>query len=319
MRGVIKRMEQVCFGIDIGGTSVKAGLFHTNGTLINKWDFLTNRTQDGRDILSSVAQFIKSKIEELNISKEQVIGIGIGIPGPVTEDGRVLMLANLGLADFNVDREVSEMTGLKVKTANDANVAAMGEYWMGGGKGYKNLVLATLGTGVGGGIILGGHIITGYNGAAGEIGHIHVNDEETRSCGCGKKGCLEQYASASGIVNLAKKLLNENKEPSALRGIKEISAKSVLDNAKKGDAISLQVVEKACDYLGLAFSHIAHVLDPDAFVIGGGVSKAGNILIETTRKYYNQYVIDSMKNKDIKLATLGNDAGIYGAAKLLIG
>lgn len=311
-------MEKVCFGIDIGGTAVKAGLFNTEGKLLHKWDFSTQRTEDGKDILRDVAKFITNKIEELKLSKDSVIGVGVGIPGPVTDDGQVLMLANLGLANFNIEKEMSEMTGLKVKAGNDANVAAMGEYWMGGGKGYKSLVLATLGTGVGGGIILNGHILSGSNGAAGEIGHIHVNDQETSSCGCNKKGCLEQYASATGIVKLAKQFLNESKEPSTLREKEDISAKMVFDHAKAGDKIALEAVDKACYYLGLAMAHIAQVVDPEAFVIGGGVSMAGDILTETIKKYYNKYVIDSLKDKEFKLATLGNDAGIYGAAKLII-
>ena len=312
-------MEQVCFGIDIGGTAVKAGLFNTEGKILNQWDFSTQRTEDGKDILRDVAKFIKAKIEELQIPVESVMGVGVGIPGPVTDEGQVLMLANLGLANFNIEKEMSEMTGLKVKAGNDANVAAMGEYWMGGGKGYKNLVLVTLGTGVGGGIILNGHILSGSNGAAGEIGHIHVNDVETGSCGCGKKGCLEQYASATGIVKLAKMYLAETEEPSALRGCDDISAKMIFDCAKDGDKLSMKAVEKACYYLGLAMAHIAQVVDPEAFVIGGGVSKAGDILTEKIKKYYNEYVIESLKNKEFKLATLGNDAGIYGAAKLMIG
>ena len=315
----INMMEQVCFGIDIGGTAVKAGLFNTEGKLLHKWDFSTQRTEDGKDILRDVAKFIKNKIEELKLPMESVVGVGVGIPGPVTDDGQVLMLANLGLANFNIEKEMSEMTGLKVKAGNDANVAAMGEYWMGGGKGYRSLVLATLGTGVGGGIILNGHIVSGSNGAAGEIGHIHVNsDEKTDHCGCGKMGCLEQYASATGIVKLAKKFLNESAEPSSLRGKEEISAKMVFDHAKAGDKLALAAVDKACYYLGLALSHAAHVVDPEAFVIGGGVSMAGEILTETIKKYYNEFVIDSLKNKEFKLATLGNDAGIYGAAKLII-
>ena len=312
-------MEQVCFGIDIGGTAVKAGLFNTEGKILNQWDFSTQRTEDGKDILRDVAKFIKAKIEELQIPVESVMGVGVGIPGPVTDEGQVLMLANLGLANFNIEKEMSEMTGLKVKAGNDANVAAMGEYWMGGGKGYKNLVLVTLGTGVGGGIILNGHILSGSNGAAGEIGHIHVNDVETGSCGCGKKGCLEQYASATGIVKLAKMYLAETEEPSALRDCDDISAKMIFDCAKDGDKLSMKAVEKACYYLGLAMAHIAQVVDPEAFVIGGGVSKAGDILTEKIKKYYNEYVIESLKNKEFKLATLGNDAGIYGAAKLIIG
>lgn len=311
-------MEQLCFGIDIGGTAVKAGLFNTEGKLLNKWDFSTQRTEDGKDILRDVANFIKNKIEELKLTKESVIGVGVGIPGPVTDDGQVLMLANLGLANFNIEKEMSEMTGLKVKAGNDANVAAMGEYWMGGGKGYKSLVLATLGTGVGGGIILNGHILSGSNGAAGEIGHILVNEEETDHCGCNKQGCLEQYASATGIVRLAKQFLAASDEPSTLRGKEEISAKMVFDHAKAGDKLALAVVDKACYYLGLALAHIAHVVDPEAFVIGGGVSKAGEIITETVKKHYNKYVIDSLKDKEFKLATLGNDAGIYGAAKLII-
>ncbi len=311
-------MEQVCFGIDIGGTAVKAGLFNRSGELLHKWDFSTQRTEDGKDILRDVAKFIRNKINELKLPIESVIGVGVGIPGPVTEDGQVLMLANLGLANFNIEKEMSEMTGLKVKAGNDANVAAMGEYWMGGGKGYNSMVLATLGTGVGGGIILNGHILSGSNGAAGEIGHIHVNDDEESSCGCKKKGCLEQYASATGIVRLAKKFLSESEETSSLRDRDEISAKMVFDRANEGDKLALAVVDKACYYLGLAMAHIAQVVDPEAFVIGGGVSKAGDIITETVKKHYNQYVIDSLKDKEFKLATLGNDAGIYGAAKLII-
>ena len=311
-------MDKVCFGFDIGGTAVKAGLFNTEGKLLEKWEFATQRTEDGKDILRDVAKFTKDKINELKLPKEAVIGVGVGIPGPVTEDGQVLMLANLGLANFNLEKEMSEMTGLKVKAGNDANVAAMGEFWMGGGKGYQNLVLVTLGTGVGGGIILNGHILSGSKGSAGEIGHILVNEEETELCGCKKKGCLEQYASASGIVRLAKKALKESGEASALRGMDEISAKMIFDYAKKGDKLAQEVVEEACRYLGLALSHIAQVVDPEVFVIGGGVSKAGEILTETIKKYYNNYVIASLKNKEFKLATLGNDAGIYGAAKLII-
>ncbi|MGF7143631.1 glucokinase [Anaerotaenia torta] len=311
-------MERICFGIDIGGTAVKAGLFNTEGKLLHKWDFSTRRTEDGKDILRDTSEFIKNKIEELKLPPESVAGVGVGIPGPVTDEGQVLMLANLGLANFNIEKEMSEMTGLKVKAGNDANVAAMGEYWMGGGKGYRSLVLATLGTGVGGGIILNGHILSGSNGAAGEIGHIHVENAENDTCGCGKKGCLEQYASATGIVKLAKRILEETAEPSSLRGREEISAKTVFDHAKAGDKLALAVVDKACRYLGLALSHVAHVVDPEAFVIGGGVSMAGEILIENIRKYYNEFSIESLKNKEFRLATLGNDAGIYGAAKLII-
>lgn len=311
-------MEQVCFGIDIGGTAVKAGLFNAEGKLLNKWDFATRITENGKDILKDVADFIKGKIEELQIPKESIVGVGVGIPGPVKENGDVLELANLGLGYFNIEEELTSLIGLKVKAGNDANVAAMGEYWMGGGKGYSNVVLLTLGTGVGGGIILNGHILAGTNGAAGEVGHIIVNEEETSQCGCKKRGCLEQYASATGIVRLAKQALSNSTEPSALRDAGEIDARLIFDSAKSGDKLAMEVVEKACHYLGIATAHIAQVIDPEAFVIGGGVSKAGEILTETIKKYYNIFAMDALKNKEFKLATLGNDAGIYGAAKLIL-
>jgi glucokinase len=311
-------MEQVCFGIDIGGTAVKVGMFNTEGQLLDKWDFATRKTGDGKDILKDSAQFILDKMKELKLEKENVIGVGVGIPGPVKDNGEVLELANLGLGHFNIEELMINHTGLKVKAGNDANVAALGELWVGGGKGYHNMVLATLGTGVGGGIILNGTVLAGSNGAAGEIGHIFVNEEETNKCGCGKKGCLEQYASATGIVRLAKNLMAKTEEASTMRSYPELSAKAVFDCAKAGDKLALETVEKACYYLGVAFAHVAQVIDPEVFVVGGGVSKAGEIITETTKKYYNEHVMDALKNKEFKLATLGNDAGIYGAAKLLL-
>lgn len=311
-------MSKVCFGIDIGGTAVKVGLFDTEGKLLNKWDFVTRKTGNGKDILKDAAQYILNKMKELDLKKENVLGVGVGIPGPVKDNGDVLELANLGMGYFNIEDEMTEMTGLKVKAANDANVAALGEYWMGGGKGYQNMVLATLGTGVGGGIILNGHVLAGSNGAGGEIGHILVNEDEALTCGCGKHGCLEQYASATGVVRVAKRILEASTETSSLRTYNELSAKNVFDCAKAGDKLALEAVEKACYYLGLAMSHIAQTIDPEVFVIGGGVSKAGEIITETVKKYYNGMVMNALKNKEFKLATLGNDAGIYGAAKLII-
>lgn len=311
-------MDNVCFGIDIGGTAVKVGLFNTEGKLLDKWDFATRKTKDGRDILKDSAEFIKDKIQELKISQERVIGVGVGVPGPVKDNGEVQELPNLGLGHFNIEEEMANLTGLKVKAGNDANVAALGEQWMGSGKGYKSMVLVTLGTGVGGGIIVNGSILAGSNGAGGEIGHIYVNEEEESTCGCGKKGCLEQYASATGMVRLAKQFLAETNEASELRKYEEISAKTVFDMAKAGDALALKIVDRACRYLGVAMAHIAQVIDPEAFVIGGGVSKAGDILTDTIRKHYNGNVMDALKNKEFKLAILGNDAGIYGAARLIL-
>ena len=312
-------MERLCFGIDIGGTSVKLGLFTENGNLLDKWKIPTRREDSGSHILEDVAASVKKKIADDNLVRESIIGIGIGVPGPVTEDGTVINCVNLGWGIFNVSEETEKLTGFKTRVGNDANVAALGEMWQGGGRGYKNLIMVTLGTGVGGGVILNGEILTGSNGAAGEIGHITVNPFEEDKCNCGRPGCLEQFASATGIVKEAKRLLDKSKEPSKLREIQHLSAKAIFDCAKEGDTLANELVEELCRYLALALSHIAHVVDPEAFVIGGGVSKAGTMLTDLTKKFYENNVLFALKNKDFKLAELGNDAGIYGSAKLIIG
>lgn len=313
------KMEKVCFGVDIGGTSVKLGVFTEHGDLRDKWEIPTRKENEGKYILDDVAKSIQSKLAEFNMEAGNVIGVGIGVPGPVTADGTVLKCVNLGWGIFNVAEEMKKLTGFNTRVGNDANVAALGEMWQGGGKGYENLVMVTLGTGVGGGVIQNGEIVTGSNGAAGEIGHILVNYDEEDTCGCGKHGCLEQFASATGIVKEAKRLLSSSKEPSKLRDIPYISAKIIFDLAKEGDALAIKSVEQLGKYLGIALSHVAAVVDPQAFVIGGGVSKAGEILTDVIKKYYENYVMYALKGKEFNLATLGNDAGIFGSAKLVIG
>lgn len=312
-------MERLCFGIDIGGTSVKLGLFNEKGNLLDKWDIPTRTDNGGELILADVASSVQNKIEEAKLVKEQIIGIGIGVPGPVMEDGTVLRCVNLGWGVFNVADEMKRLTGFNTKAGNDANVAALGEMWQGGGKGYKNLIMVTLGTGVGGGVILDGEILTGSKGAAGEIGHITVNYDEKDSCNCGKHGCLEQFASATGIVKEARRLLNKSEEPSKLRELQHLSSKTIFDCAKEGDILANRLVEQLGWYLGIALSHVASVVDPQAFVIGGGVSKAGSMLTDLIKKYYENNVMIALKDKEFKLAELGNDAGIYGSAKLIIG
>lgn len=311
-------MEQYCFGIDIGGTSVKCGLFTKQGELKEKWEIPTRRENHGANVPQDVADTILSKLQEHGIAKTDVLGVGIGVPGPVTEDGTVLKCANLGWDIFNVNEKMSSLTGLRVAAGNDANVAALGEMWQGGGKGYEDVVMVTLGTGVGGGVIIDGTVVAGSSGAGGEIGHMIVNPLETDLCGCGGHGHLEQYASATGIVRMAKKRLKEQTEESTLRTLKEISAKNVFDAAKSGDAVAMELVEELGRYLGLALSHVAATVDPQVFVIGGGVSKAGSILIDVIRKYYNQNILFALANKEFRLAELGNDAGIYGCAKLIL-
>lgn len=312
-------MSKYCFGVDIGGTTVKIGLFSTKGELLDKWEIVTRKDEGGSLILSDVAKAVEDKLIELKVSKDDVSGIGLGVPGPITEDGRVLKCVNLGWGIFNVAEGVTKLTGIEnVKVGNDANVAALGEMWKGGGRGYKNMVMVTLGTGVGGGIIINGKILAGSNGAAGEIGHLTVNYDEEETCGCGKKGCLEQFASATGIVKEANRLLFESDKPSKLRDIQYLSAKAIFDTAKEGDELANVLVDELGRYLGLACSHIAAVVDPQAFVIGGGVSKAGTILTDVIKKYYESNVMFALKGKVFELAQLGNDAGIYGCAKMVV-
>ena len=257
-------------------------------------------------------------MKSASIAKEDVEGIGVGVPGPVLEDGSVSVCVNLGWGQVQVADELSSKTGLLVKVGNDANVAALGEMWQGGGKGYTGVVMVTLGTGVGGGIIHNGKIIPGANGAGGEIGHITVNTEETDTCGCGRHGCLEQYASATGIVRMAKKLLAEKDAESSLRGFEPLTAKDIFDEAKKGDALALEAVEILGETLGMALSNIACVVNPQVFVIGGGVSKAGDILIDTVAKHFKEHAFASCKDTRFALASLGNDAGMYGCVQMIL-
>lgn len=313
-------MKKYGIGIDIGGTTCKLGLFTTTGELLEKWEIPTDTSDEGKNILSDIAWFLKKKMETQMLQKEDIEGIGIGIPGPVRSDGVVPVCVNLGWKNKNIIKEMQTlMDGIKVKAANDANVAALGEMWQGGGRGNKNLVMVTLGTGVGGGIIIDGEIMPGSNGAGGEIGHITVNPHETVACNCGRKGCLEQYASATGIVRLAREHLAKSHESSLLEEIGEVTAKAVFDVYKDGDKTAEDIVEEFARILGSALSNLACVLDPEVFVIGGGVSKAGKPLLDAVEKYYRQSAFSSCDFIRFALASLGNDAGIYGCVKLILG
>ncbi len=313
------KMEKLCFGVDIGGTTIKLGMFNIDGEIKEKWEITTRKADNGKYILEDISTSILGKMSRYDIAPEKCVGIGIGVPGPVTKDGTVLKCVNLGWGVMSVAEKVHERTKVKnIKVANDANVAALGEMWKGGGAGYKNIVMVTLGTGVGGGIIIDGHILTGYNGAAGEIGHIVVNSEEEDECGCSKHGCLEQYASAKGIVRIAHRILDSTEEPSMLREPKRLSAKKVFDMAKEGDKVAIRVIDSFGRYLGLALAHVAQVVDPEVFVIGGGVSRAGQIVTDAVSKYYEENVMFALKNKQFNLAELGNEAGIYGSARMVI-
>lgn len=310
-------MKQYGFGVDIGGTTCKIGFFDMSGTVLEKWEIKTNTENGGVSILNDVAAEVLGKIQERGIKKEDVQGIGLGVPGPVGNDGTVYKCVNLGWDIFNVETELYKKTGLLVKAGNDANVAALGEMWQGGGKGHEDVVMITLGTGVGGGIIINGEILTGSTGAGGEIGHIHVEDNETEACNCGNFGCLEEYASATGITRLANRALKASDKESVLR-TGEVSAKAVFDAVKAGDELAIEVACAFGEYLGKGLGVIASVIDPEIFVIGGGVSKAGEILFDYIRPPFERTVFHGCRDTKFALATLGNDAGIYGAARMVL-
>ncbi len=312
-------MKPYAFGIDLGGTTAKLGFFTTDGTLLEKWEVPTDTSNCGVHILPNLAAAVLAKMAEKEISADDLAGVGIGVPGAVRDNGFVPVCANLnGFGDCNVSQELSALLGgIPVETANDANIAALGEYWVGGAKDYNSVVLATLGTGVGGGVIINGKIIAGSHGAAGEIGHVTVNRAERATCGCGKKGCLEQYSSATGVVRGMKRILAEFNDPSVLRD-KKFVAKDVFDAAREGDALALLSIDEMSAHLGHALSAISESLDPDIFLLGGGVSRAGDILIDAVTKHYQTYVFPYCRETPIKIATLGNDAGIYGAVRLLL-
>lgn len=311
-------MKTYGFGVDIGGTTVKLGLFRTSGELLDKWEIPTRKENGGSQILPDVAESVKEKLTERGIDTEDVQGIGVGVPGPVTPEGVVRRCVNLGWGVFDVEDTLSGLTGYPVKAGNDANVAALGELWQGAGKGANNMVMVTLGTGIGGGVIIDGHIVAGATGAGGEIGHIPVSDDETLTCGCGKKGCLEQYASATGVVTLTKRALEASDRPSRLRELPEPTAKDLFDAAKANDALALEVLEQFGKILGKGLASVACVVNPEMFVIGGGVSKAGRIVTDAVEKYYTQYAFHACREAQFKLAELGNDAGIYGCVKMIL-
>lgn len=315
-------MNQYCVGIDVGGTSVKCGIFTINGVLMDKWEVPTRKEEAGRFILPDVADALKRRLSDKGMELSDIEGIGIGVPGPVEPNGFVHVCVNLGWHDRWPAKEMQELMGGRVKCAvgNDANVAALGEMWQGGGKGHENLLMVTLGTGVGGGLIVDGHIIAGVHGAGAEIGHIHVRDGEKESCNCGGHGCLEQVASATGIVREAWRNLRESEEPSTMRDFgPTLSARDVCDCAKAGDPLAMKTIDTSMHYLGLVMATVSMVADPEIYVIGGGVSRAGQFLIDLARKHYEALTPLLNTKADIVLATLGNDAGIYGSARLVLG
>ena len=306
------------FGIDLGGTTVKIAYFDETGNMLEKWEIPTVTANGGEQILPDIAASIRAFIEAHQINETNILGLGIGVPGPVNAKGVVNKCINLGWGVFNIAEKLTALTGFPVKAGNDANVAALGEFWKGGGQGCDNMVFVTLGTGVGGGIVVEGNLLHGAHGSGAEIGHICVNPEETVACNCGNRGCVEQYCSATGIVRLAKLHLAAVETPSVLRAVENLTCKDIFDAAKAGDEAALAVLDKVYRYMGLFLANVCSTVNPEVVVIGGGVSKAGDMLISGVEPYFHKHVFHAAGGAKFAMASLGNDAGAYGAFKLAV-
>lgn len=309
-------MMKYGFGVDVGGTTVKFGLFGEDGTLLEKRELPTNTANGGAAILPDIAAAIEECLRNHKIEKSEVSGIGIGVPGPVDDDGNVNCCVNLGWGVFNLHDALGELTGLPVKAGNDANVAALGEYFCGGGAGSRSMIMITIGTGIGGGYVKDGQVLNGAHGVAGELGHITINRDETEYCTCGKRGCAEQYASARGMVMLAKKFLASSDLPSVLSDT-DFSSKELFAAAENGDAAAQQILEQVFDILGETVADACCLFDPELVVLGGGVSKAGKLLLDGVHRHFTEYMFHACKDTRFALAKLGNDAGICGAFRLI--
>ena len=306
------------FGVDLGGTTVKIAYFDENGTMLNKWEIPTVTENNGAAILPDIAASILQFLDQKDIDRSSVIGVGIGVPGPVDGKGVVNKCVNLGWGVFNISETLSQLTGFPVKAGNDANVAALGEFWKGGGQGCDNMVFVTLGTGVGGGIVVEGNLLHGAHGSGAEIGHLCVNPEETIPCNCGNYGCVEQYCSATGIVRMAKLYLEANDVPSALNGIEPLTCKDIFDAGKAGDEAANAILDQVYAYMGLFLGNVCSTVNPEVVVIGGGVSKAGDMLVKGIEPYFHKHVFHAAGAAQFAMASLGNDAGAYGAFKLAL-
>ena len=316
-------MSKKIIGIDLGGTTAKFAILTNEGEIQQKWSIVTDITDKGTHIVPAIVDSINEQLEKYQLSPEDFIGIGMGSPGTVDRtEGTVIGAYNLNWTTSQpVKQLIEEGTGIPFAIDNDANVAALGERWRGAGENEDDVVFITLGTGVGGGIIAGGRLVHGIAGAAGELGHITV-DPEGYDCTCGKKGCLETVASATGVVRLARDLSNEYSGDSKLKySIDDgqlITAKDEFDLAKENDKLAVSVIDKVAYYLGMACGSVANVLNPSTIVIGGGVSHAGIFLTDQIKTYFDQFTYPTIrKTTKIRLAELGNNAGVIGASSLI--
>lgn len=311
--------KKYVFGADIGGTAVKVGLFDEKGNLVDHWQIPTLLKDQGAVILSDVYTAMDGMLDIHDLNWANVVGIGLAVPGPVTEDGFVPAAVNLGWKNYGVKKEMQRLTSISnICVENDAKAAALGEYWKGGWGDFRSAVMITIGTAIGGAVILDGKVLRGAFGAAGELSHIQVNPAETVPCACGKCGHLQQYVSTDAILTSVKQRLSASDQPSFLHLIADITVKDVFDAAKAGDNIALESVEKMARLLARAMAMVSCVIDPELFIIGGGVSNAGEFLLELLRREFRKTALTMCENARIEAANTGSNAGIYGAAAPLL-
>ncbi|MBR0159681.1 MAG: ROK family glucokinase [Oscillospiraceae bacterium] len=313
-------MKPYVFGVDVGGTAIKLGFFGPEGKLLKKWKIPTRIENSGSHILPDIVSEMEKTLAAANVDWADVEGVGIGIPSPVTEDGIVLRCINLDWGVFSIPERLRKLQPAiqRIRVANDVNAATLGEMKHGGGKGRNSIVMVTLGTGIGGGVIVNGKMVFGRSGAAGEIGHICVNPDETERCRCGHRGCLEQYCSATGLLKMTRRRMAQNpEEETVLRDMTDFTAKDICDAARDGDYVANDMLKRLGRRLGIALSAVAGTVDPDVILIGGGLSSAGDILFDKIITYYRTYAFHAYQDTEFALAKLGNDAGIYGCMEMV--
>lgn len=317
-------LDKKIIGIDLGGTTAKFAILNLDGEIQTKWSIETDISEEGSKIVPNIIESINHHLDLYHMTIDDFIGIGMGSPGTVNrKEGTVIGAYNLNWKTLQpIRQQIEDGTGLPFFIGNDANVAALGEQWVGAGNNEPNVVFITLGTGVGGGLISDGNLLYGALDAAGEIGHVTV-EMDGYECTCGKKGCLEQYTSATGVVRMARDMSEEFAGESELKyridDGQTVDAKTVFDLAKDGDSLANIVVDRAAKYLGLALGNVANLLNPSTIVLGGGVSRAGQFLADKVHAEVQEIVFPTIREvTKIKIAELGNDAGVIGAASLVL-
>lgn len=306
------------FGVDIGGTNIKIGLVSAGGTLQKRWEMPTDTRDSGRFILRDIAGILREILSHEGIPAGDMAGIGLAIPGPVERSGIVNHCLNLGWARVNASKELRELTGLPVLTGNDGAMAAWGEMWQGAAKAAETFVMLTLGTGVGGGIVINRRPLAGHDGSAGEVGHILINSDEERACVCGNRGCMEQYGSARALETAAADCIARNPDAETTLKRGSLSAKDVMAAAMQGDALAGRLVDTLCEALGKGTGILGTIVNPELFIIGGGLAQAGPFLLGKIREAYRRYAFHSARQTPFALARLGKDAAVYGCARAVL-